>query len=52
MLFRSASVTNLEQISLSSDNVFGDDDGVHQLATVTGSIADGYRAVLVVPVSV
>ena len=48
----SASVTNLEQISLSSDNVFGDDDGVHQLATVTGSIADGYRAVLVVPVSV
>lgn len=45
-----SSVTNLERISLSSDNVFGDDDGVRQLATVTGSIAEGYRATLVVPV--
>lgn len=45
-----SSVTNLERISLSSDNVFGDDDGVRQLATVKGSIADGYRASLLVPV--
>jgi hypothetical protein len=47
-----ASVTNLEQISLGSDNVFGDDDGVRQIATVTGSIGDGYVAKLVVPVDV
>ena len=45
-----SSVTNLERISLSSDNVFGDDDGVRQLASVKGSIADGYRATLLVPV--
>lgn len=48
----SASVTNLERISLGSDNVFGDDDGVRQVATVTGSIGDGYVAKLVVPVDV
>jgi protocatechuate 3,4-dioxygenase beta subunit len=47
----SASVTNLEQISLSSDSVFGDDGGVHQLATVSGNLQDGYSAKLVVPIS-
>ena len=47
-----ASVTNLEQISLKSDNVFGDDGGVHQLATMSGSIERGYHARLVVPVSI
>lgn len=36
------SVTNLAQISLSSDNVFGDDDGASQMATVTGSLSSGY----------
>jgi len=44
------SVANLAQISLESDNVFGDDGAEHQLATVTGTVADGYRATLTVPV--
>jgi protocatechuate 3,4-dioxygenase beta subunit len=47
----SASVTNLDQVSLSSDDVFGNEGGIHQLGTVTGSIADGYHVQLVVPVS-
>ncbi|MBF4163340.1 dioxygenase family protein [Nocardioides acrostichi] len=46
----SASVKNLESISLSSDNVFGDDNGVDQLPTTTGSIEDGYHSVLHVPI--
>lgn len=45
-----ASVANLERVSISSDNVFGDDDGVHQIATVTGSVSQGYRARLTVPI--
>ena len=32
------SVQNLSQTSLESDNVFGDDEGVDQLATVTGDL--------------
>ena len=44
------SVTNLANVSLENDNVFGDDAGVHQLATVTGSVADGYVATLTVPI--
>jgi protocatechuate 3,4-dioxygenase beta subunit len=44
------SVTNLSQITLESDNVFGDDGAEHQLATVTGTVADGYLATLTVPV--
>jgi protocatechuate 3,4-dioxygenase beta subunit len=48
----SASVTNLERISLRADNVFGDDGGTRQLAAVTGSIGNGYHAKLVVPVDV
>jgi hypothetical protein len=35
---------DLHQISPTSDLVFGDDGGVHQLGTVTGSISDGYRS--------
>ena len=35
-----ASVGNLSQVSLQSDNVFGDDGGVSQLATVTGDVVD------------
>ena len=42
----SASVTNLTQVSLSSDNVFGNDSGVLQLATITGSVAAGYTIAL------
>jgi protocatechuate 3,4-dioxygenase beta subunit len=46
----SASVGNLARTSLTSDMVFGDDGGVHQLATVTGSVASGLVANLTVPV--
>jgi hypothetical protein len=46
----SQSTTNLSQISLDSDNVFGDDDAEHQLATVSGSVAKGYTITLDVPV--
>jgi protocatechuate 3,4-dioxygenase beta subunit len=45
-----ASVSNLSQISLDSDNVFGDDGGVSQLATVTGSVSSGYTVSLKVGV--
>lgn len=44
------SVTNLANVSLENDNVFGDDAGVHQLATVTGSVTEGYVATLTVPI--
>jgi len=44
------SVTNLGQVSLASDNVFGDDGGIHELGTVAGSVADGMTVSLVVPV--
>lgn len=43
------SVRNLQQVSLDSDNVFSDGYSL-QLATVTGSVADGYSASLRVPV--
>jgi protocatechuate 3,4-dioxygenase beta subunit len=46
----SASVKNMTQTSLASDNVFGNDSGVHQLATMTGSVAQGFTANLVVGV--
>jgi protocatechuate 3,4-dioxygenase beta subunit len=38
----SASVGNLAQVSLTSDMVFSDDGGVHELPTVTGNVTDGY----------
>ena len=41
-----ASVANLAQVSLSADNVFGDDDGASQLGTVTGSVSSGYTVSL------
>ncbi|WP_410794005.1 intradiol ring-cleavage dioxygenase [Kribbella sp. C-35] len=44
------SARNLSQTSLEDDNVFGDDDGVHQLATVTGDVSSGYVATLTVGV--
>ena len=40
------SVSNLAQLSLTSDNVFGDDGGSSQLATVTGDVANGYTVTL------
>ncbi|MFD5653727.1 intradiol ring-cleavage dioxygenase [Streptomyces sp. NPDC127039] len=45
-----SSVRNLSQLTLKTDNVFGDDGGVHQLATVTGSVKTGYAAKLTVPI--
>ena len=45
-----ASVTNLARTSLTSDNVFGSDGGVYQLATVTGDATDGYVANLTIGV--
>ena len=45
-----ASVNNLAQVSLQTDNVFGDDGGVSQLATVTGDVASGYSVSLAVGV--
>lgn len=44
------SAENLRQTSLDSDNVFGDDDGVHQLATVSGDVSSGFVARLTVGV--
>ena len=45
-----ASVANLAQTSLTSDNVFGNDGGVYQLATVTGNATYGYVANLTIGV--
>lgn len=39
-----ASVDNLAQVTLDSDNVFGDDGAAQQLATVTGDVTTGYTA--------
>ena len=37
--------------SLTTDKVFGDDGGVHQLGTMTGTVADGLTVELAVPVN-
>ncbi len=39
---------NLSRTSLQSDNVFGDDGAIHQLATITGDNTGGYSATLAV----
>ncbi|HAG60454.1 MAG TPA: 3,4-dioxygenase subunit beta [Arthrobacter bacterium] len=39
-----ASVRNMARTTLQSDNVFGDDGGIYQLATMTGSAGAGYTA--------
>ncbi len=44
------SADNLASITLASDNVFGDDEGVHQLATVTGDVESGFAVALKVPI--
>ncbi|MBF4457114.1 intradiol ring-cleavage dioxygenase [Pseudoclavibacter sp. VKM Ac-2867] len=44
------SASNLAQVSLDSDNVFGDDGGALQLATVTGDATSGYNVALTVRV--
>ncbi|HJU01367.1 MAG TPA: intradiol ring-cleavage dioxygenase [Actinomycetes bacterium] len=44
------SVGNLSQVSLDSDNVFGDDGGKSQLGTVTGDVTSGLKVALTVGV--
>ena len=44
------SVSNLSQSSLATDNVFSDDGGIHQIATMSGSVSAGYTAALTVGV--
>ncbi|MFR9780050.1 intradiol ring-cleavage dioxygenase [Micromonospora sp. MS34] len=44
------SVTNLAGVSLDSDNVFGDDGGATQLATVVGDVTSGFTVALAVRV--
>lgn len=44
------SIDNLAGITLASDNVFGDDEGAHQLGTVTGDVAGGFAVALTVPI--
>ncbi len=39
---------NLSRVSLTGDNVFGDDGGAGQLATVTGDVRSGYMVTLAV----
>ena len=45
-----SSVQNLSQTSLTRDMVFGDDGGIHQLATMSGDASSGYTATLTVGV--
>jgi len=44
------SVTNMKQVTLATDNVFGDDQAVTELATVTGSVTGGYQATLTISI--
>jgi protocatechuate 3,4-dioxygenase beta subunit len=44
------SVSNLSQVSLAGDMVFGDDGGIHQLATMSGDADSGYVAALTIGV--
>jgi protocatechuate 3,4-dioxygenase beta subunit len=44
------SVRNVSQVSLARDNVFGDDGGIHQLATMSGSVSAGFTAALTIGV--
>jgi protocatechuate 3,4-dioxygenase beta subunit len=46
----STSVANMSQVSLATDNVFGDDSAATELATVTGSVAAGYQATLAITI--
>ena len=45
-----SSADNLARTSLTRDMVFGDDGGIHQLATVTGDTASGYVANLTIAI--
>jgi protocatechuate 3,4-dioxygenase beta subunit len=45
-----ASVQNLSRVSLQTDNVFGNDAGIHQIATMSGDVSSGYTAALTIGV--
>jgi hypothetical protein len=45
-----ASVANLARTSLTSDMVFGDDGGIHQIASMRGNVTSGYTAALTIGV--
>jgi hypothetical protein len=47
----SQSVQNLSQVSLQTDNVFGNDAGVHQIGLMSGTIDSALTVTLGVPVS-
>lgn len=47
----SQSVNTLSPLSLTSDNVFGEDGGAQQLGTVSGDVSSGYTVALTVPVN-
>jgi len=44
------SVRNVAQTSLTRDMVFGDDGGIHQIASMSGSVASGFTASLTIGV--
>jgi protocatechuate 3,4-dioxygenase beta subunit len=44
-------VQNMSQVSLERDNVFGEDGGVHELGTMSGTLSGGLVVALNVPVS-
>ncbi|QLQ36688.1 3,4-dioxygenase subunit beta [Micromonospora robiginosa] len=44
------SVATLADLTLATDNVFGDDGGAHQIGAVTGDVNTGFRVALTVPV--
>ncbi|WP_082561585.1 intradiol ring-cleavage dioxygenase [Microbacterium sp. Root61] len=44
------SVRNAAQVTLQNDNVFRDDGAIRQLATMSGSVAQGYTAALTIGV--
>jgi protocatechuate 3,4-dioxygenase beta subunit len=44
------SVGNLAELTLATDMVFGEDGGIHQIATMTGSASAGYTAALTIGV--
>jgi len=46
----SQSISNMGRVSLASDNVFGDDGGIHELGTITGDVPRGMTVTLSVPV--
>jgi hypothetical protein len=46
------SVSNLAQLTLASDLVFGDTGGASQLAATTGDLSTGYSSTFVIGVAV